>query len=188
MKTLLVFTLLALTNPDSVGMNDPAVNTISVEQVQESVFSIRYMKQNTSVVKVSILNEFGELIFTERINISYFVRPYNLRDLPSGWYEVRIKDGVEEYVERVRAGNEASKPVVQVRKVDPSSLALTVTAKKESDITIEIYDRNNRKLQSVKEDNVRVLGRLLIMKAIEEGYILVRNNGMVVRHDFNLRY
>ena len=58
-----------------------------------STFRLLYKGAEQSDVKVLILNDENQIVFTEKIkNTDGFARPYNFSNLPEGHYSIQIKD------------------------------------------------------------------------------------------------
>ncbi len=58
-----------------------------------STFKLFYKGAQQSDVKVLILNDENQIVYSEKIkNTDGFARPYNFSNLPEGHYSIQIKD------------------------------------------------------------------------------------------------
>lgn len=124
---------------------------MSIESGEDAVYRLVYQSASEGIVNVSIYNERGTLLLTDRIrNVTRFSRPYNFRELPSGVYTIQITDASGTTTKTVQHG-EASFPTAhQELKVNINALAestryeLSVLGDRSESVTVTIYDdRNN---------------------------------------------
>lgn len=136
--------LLGLTGVSSVVLADGVVNAdldpqVRVIQTGELV-KVIYVSSEKSDVRISMIDEQGVTIFTEKIkNKEAFIRPYNLSNLEEGIYQIEITDDDETLV-----GQIACVPVEPGSPADASESEFVAHVSK-----IEKPDRKERYLLSV---------------------------------------
>lgn len=95
MKTISTFISLVLISLSSFA-------SVSVSSEKDGVFSIQYKNSEKNNVRVSILNDKKEIIFTEEFrNVTSFKRPYNFSQLAEGEYTIVIEDKNGKQTEKI---------------------------------------------------------------------------------------
>jgi hypothetical protein len=92
-------------------------------------------------VKVSILNESGDVVFSEVVKkTDGFVRPYNIASIPSGNYTIEVSDHTTNYSENVVIGKARKPELANIFRVggEDGKYLLTVPAKEAKDINVRI--------------------------------------------------
>jgi len=139
MKKLFAVVLFALVSATTFAAGEGDVKVTS----DSSVFKVYYTKPLQTKVNIKIVNEMGDVVFTEVIKkgTKGFVRPYNLSELPKGVYTCYVEDGLEtstfqfNYVEQSKGSN----MMALVNKLDNERIFMALANEKKSDVTIKIY-------------------------------------------------
>lgn len=98
--------LLVLTGVRSVLLAGGAINAAEDPQVKVvqtgELVKVIFVNSEVSDVRISMMDEQGERIFSERIkNQESFIRPYNLSNLEEGIYQIEIQHGNETLVGQI---------------------------------------------------------------------------------------
>ena len=152
---LMVLSLPGFANDCEDGNPVGAKAQMSIEKSgEDAVYRLVYQSNNQEVVSVSIYNERGHLLLTDRIrNVSGFARPYNFRELPGGEYTIQITDASGTTTKTVQHGGESlrqetagrpSEPKVNVNALAESTkYELSVLGDRSEVVTVTIYDAQN---------------------------------------------
>ena len=92
-------------------------------------------------VKVSILNESGDIVFSEVLRkTDGFVRPYNISSIPEGEYTVEVSDHSNSYSEKVLIGHDRKPELASLFRVggEEGKYLLRIPAKEAKDISVRI--------------------------------------------------
>jgi hypothetical protein len=155
-KSISILTLLLIAGSITfVNAFDDPRSTSGVLK-QGSTVKVLYKASELSDVKIFILNEHDQIVFTEKIkNTDGFSRPYNLSNLPQGNYKIKLLDNGGTHVEHI---SHIIKPVKRSRvtyvarvKGSADSFILSVPNKGNDDISITIYNADDAILYSGKE-------------------------------------
>lgn len=156
MKTISTFFTLLL-----VSITSFAIPTISVKQANKtSVFNIQYKNTEKGTVRVSILNQSNESIFTETLyNVASFVRPYNFSKLAQGVYTIVIEDKNGKQEEKIKYELNKLVSYVRVSQVPnkENKYWLNVANNGTETLTVYIYSKEGKRLH---EQTVEVTGTL----------------------------
>lgn len=143
------------------GTDDPSKAGSSVVVLNSNgsnMVKVFYKAPRLGNVKISILNDQHELIFSETLRkMDGFMRPYNFDALPEGAYTIQIEDVFGKQVEKLNYHSVKSEKFVRLVKLPGQEVkyALTGRSQKEDDIHVRIYDASN---QLVFEENRKVVG------------------------------
>lgn len=128
-----------------------------------SVFKLYYKGEKKGLVKVSIQNEQGKIVFSESINSKNgFVRPYNFSELGVGAYTIFIEDaqGIQKQQVTYAAGK-IEKYINLIKLDEEGKYLLSVKSKSSDRINVSVYDEFNKLIHSqdkmVKNDFAEVL-------------------------------
>ena len=155
-KSISILTLLLIAGSISfVNAFDDPRSTSGVLK-QGSTVKVLYKASELSDVKIYILNEQDQIVYTEKIkNTDGFVRPYNLSNLPQGNYKIKLLDNSGSHVQQII---HSLKPVKQSRITyvarvagSTDSFILSVPNKGQDDISITIYNAEDAVLYSGQE-------------------------------------
>ena len=143
------------------GTDDPSSGSSSVVVVNangSNLFKVFYKANRFGNVKVSILNQNQDIVFSETLRkINGFMRPYNFDGLPKGTYTIQVEDAFGKRLEKVNYSTYQSKVFVHLAKLagDENKYALTGRAFKPDEIQVRIYDAYH---QLVFEESRKVAG------------------------------
>lgn len=114
---------------------------------ENGLFKVYYKATEAANVKVTILNDENQEVFTETIRkVNGFVRPYNFQNLKEGEYTIRIDDGTQSQAEKVVYQSGKLEKLIQVRKMtsDEGKYLLTASGQGNEQITVNIYDSTDK--------------------------------------------
>jgi hypothetical protein len=163
MKKIIVLTVSVLfcTLVFANGTDDPSVGSSSVVVLNangSNLFKVFYKANRFGKVKVSILDQDQQVVFSETLRkINGFMRPYNFDGLQEGVYTILIEDMFGTRSEKVNYTVIRSKTFVRLVKLtgEGNKYALTGRAFKEDEIRVRIYDAAN---EMVFEKGYKVAG------------------------------
>jgi hypothetical protein len=163
MKKIIVLTLSVLCSAlvFANGTDDPskvASSVVVLNSNGSNLVKVFYKSPQLGNVKISILNEQQELIFSETLRkMDGFMRPYNFDALPEGTYMIQIEDVYGKQVEKLNYHTGKTEKFVHLAKLlgQKGKYVLTGLSQQEDEIQVRIYDANN---QLVFEENRKVTG------------------------------
>ena len=118
-------------------------STVVVTNNGSSVFKLYYKAIASGKVKVSILDQDRNPVFSETISKSNgFARPYNFSGLSEGDYTIEVEDTSGKMVEKVSYGSDKAEKLVKVTKVagNEGKYLLTASSRKADFIGVKIFD------------------------------------------------
>jgi hypothetical protein len=140
MKAKLVVFLLALVLCFAANASAPASLTITPD-TQGGVFNVLYKTAMSGKVKISILDNHNEVVFTEVLNnVASFKRPYNFNELTAGEYTIVVENKNGRYEEKVNHLQNPVKTFLKVGKISDTRYTVNVTSTGTEDVTLRIYD------------------------------------------------
>ncbi len=120
-------------------------------------FRVIYKSEKEGDVKVSILNDQNQVVFSEKLTkTDGFSRPYNFSSLKEGDYTIAIEDQSKKQLEKISYRTAKTSKLLNVLKVssDEGKFLVTAAGTGEENITINIYDGTHtlvhRSTQSTK--------------------------------------
>lgn len=154
-KTLSFLTaLLVVTSTAFATTPDEPASGISVLRRGELI-KLLYKGEKQSDVKVYILNQDNEVIFSEKIKATDgFIRPYNFSNLPEGNYSFELVDNAGRHeIEHVNYKLEPRKKVMHVVRVGGTTdkFVLSVPNSGQAMLSINIYDDRGRVMHTEHE-------------------------------------
>lgn len=154
-KTLsFIAALLIVTSSAFASAPDEPISGISVLRKGELI-KLLYKGEKYTDVKVNILNQENEVIFSEKIKgTEGFIRPYNFSNLPHGNYSFELIDNLgHREIKHVDYRLEARKRVMHVVKVAGTTgkFVVSVPNTGASQLSINIYDDHGRIMHAEKE-------------------------------------
>ena len=162
MKKIIVLTLgvLCSTLVFANGTVDAAVTSsvVVLNSNGSNMVKVFYKAPRMGKVKISILNEKRELIFSETWRkMGGFMRPYNFDGLPDGAYTFQIEDVFGKQVEKINYQAGKAEKFVHLAKLsgEENKFILTGLSQEEDEIQVRIYDADN---QLVFEETRKVAG------------------------------
>jgi hypothetical protein len=134
------------------GTDEPiAPSSVAVTNSSgSSLFKVYYSAYTEDDVTVSIFNQSGKLVFTEKLrNTDGFIRPYNFERLDEGDYTIEVENEEGKHVERVHySAGKIEKLINIVKLADEGKYLLTVASKGADNVTINIYNDQNELIHS----------------------------------------
>jgi hypothetical protein len=112
----------------------------------ESTFRVIYKSEKENDVKVSILDDRNQVVYSEKVNkTDGFSRPYNFTSLSEGDYTISIEDGSKKTIEKVSYRMPRTSKMLNVLKVagNEGKYVITAAGKGSEVITVSIYDGTN---------------------------------------------
>lgn len=154
-KTLSILAaLLVMTSTTFATAPDEPASRISVLKKGETI-KLLYKGEEQNDVKVIILNEKNDIVYTEKIKSTQgFIRPYNFSQLPQGNYSFELIDNKGRQVEQVKYQIDRENRVIHVSRVAGTSnkFVLSVPSKNPDKLSVTIYNALNGVLYSGTED------------------------------------
>jgi hypothetical protein len=163
----------------------PATNsTIVVTNLSGStLYKLHYQSTKTQNVKVSLLDEKGNMVFQEKIRkTDRFIRPYNFKDLERGEYTIQVEDENGKTFEKVNFNKTKIEKWVKVYKMtgQENRFSLIVSSAKKDNVTISIFDGENNLIHSQTQVVDGSFAQLYNVKGVESFSIEVTDsNGLV---------
>jgi hypothetical protein len=111
----------------------------------ESTFRVIYKSEKENDVKVSILNDKNQLVYSEQVNnTDGFSRPYNFGSLSEGEYTIAIEDDSKKTLEKVSYRMPKTSKMLNVLKAGEEGKYMITAAGKGSElISVTIYDASH---------------------------------------------
>lgn len=118
-----------------------------------SVFHLLYKANRQSDVRVSIIDDRKNLVYTEVLKrMDGFNRPYNLNGLPSGKYTFEVEDSSGISSKDVVIGGRKNELAFHVERVHGAEgKILLMVGKSSKGFSMHFEDKNGRKLYSERE-------------------------------------
>ena len=118
-----------------------------------STFRLFYKGAQQSDVKVLILNDENQIVYSEKIkNTDGFARPYNFSNLPEGHYSIQIKDNAGVRTETVNHQTEREEKTMHLLRLDGTGkYVLSVPSQGKQDLSITIFNDMNEVLYESDE-------------------------------------
>ena len=167
-KTLSFFAaLLLMTSTAFATTPDKPDAGISVLRKGELI-KLLYKGAKPTDVKVNILNQENQVIFTDKIKgTDGFIRPYNFSNLPQGSYSFELVDNLgNREIKHVDYKLESRKKVMHVVRVGGTTdkFVLSVPNSGESQLSINIYNENGRMIHTEREQIAGDFARVYSIK------------------------
>ena len=154
------------------------------------VFKVVYQMPQASTVKITILNDNDQEVFSEKIiSTGKFIRPYNLSHLPKGNYKICVDDQNGRHVETqcnteskeagvvgVAHENGLIAHVVRLKNVDNKFL-VSILQHGQADVEIHIYDQEQKLVYSEMQRLDGNFARVYALKNLDGATIGVVNQG-----------
>lgn len=157
-----------------------------IQNAENGLFKVYYKAAEAANVKVSILNDENQEVFTETIRkVNGFVRPYNFQNLKEGEYTIRIDDGTQSQAEKVVYQSGKLEKLIQVRKMksDEGKYLLTASGQGKEQITVNIYDSTDKiiytELQQINDTFAQVYNLSQVKGGI--AFEIIHANGTAQR-------
>jgi hypothetical protein len=144
---VLFCTLVFANGTDEPG---PSSSVAVTNSKGSSLFKLYYTAYMADDVTVTIYNQFGKLLFTEKMKkTDGFVRPYNFERLGEGDYTIEVENEEGRHIEKVHySAGKIDKLINIVKLADEGKYLLTVASKGADNVTINIYNEINQLIYS----------------------------------------
>lgn len=140
-----------------ISVSFASASSLEITPSSNAVYNVYYKGTETTVVKVTILDEKNNVVFTENIRSAGFKRPYNFRELPEGQYKVVVSGKEGEQVQTINHTKAtATKSIIRVTSLagNESRYMVTITNSASQNIAIRIYQGTGL----VHEEKIKVDG------------------------------
>jgi len=120
-----------------------------------STFRLLYKGMKQSDVKVLILNDANQIVFSEKIkSTDGFARPYNFSNLPEGHYSIQVKNGAITQTETVNYHiiKEEEKAMHLLRLPGSAKYVLSVPNNGSENLSVTIFNDLNQVLYRNSEN------------------------------------
>ncbi len=133
------------------AFDNPRITTAVIKN--GSTFKLLYKGAEQSDVKVLILNDENQIVFSEKIkNTDGFARPYNFSNLPEGHYSIQIKDNAGVRTETVSHQIKREEKTMHLLRLDGTGkYVLSVPSQGKQDLSIMIFNDLNEVLYQSEE-------------------------------------
>ncbi len=135
-----------------------------------STFKLLYKGASNTDVKILILNDDNEIVFSEKIkNEGGFLRPYNFTELPEGDYHFQLTDINGRQTEKVNYRKGSNSKVAHLLRVGGNNekFILSVPNKGTDILTVTIYDAENTVLYTEREKVTGDFGKVYTFKGLQ---------------------
>ena len=125
----------------AIAGNKPGAEAGVAVVNQGTTLKLYYKGSAETNVKVSIINESGDIVYSEVLkNVDGFVRPYNLASIPAGEYAIEVSDQYTVYKEKVTIGRQAKAELAKLYRVsgEEGKYLLTIPSREAKDISVRI--------------------------------------------------
>jgi hypothetical protein len=139
-KFVLVFAFVVLS---IASIAAPA--SVAVVSATENVFKVHYNSSQIGTVRVSIINDRSQLVYTEVIsNIASFVRPYNFSEMTEGEYTIVVEGNGVKQAEKVKYETAKVVSTAMVSEIEnqKNKYLLNVTNNGTQRVTVRIYSND----------------------------------------------
>lgn len=184
-KIFLIFVMLTIVSSVvfAGGIDNPkASSKMAIMQKDADHIQLFYKNSKQATVEVSIFDAENKLRFTEVIRRSSgFIRPYNLSSMEKGEYTVVVKDGTDQFSEKISTHvKEAAllSNVISMKKA--GSYLLTLADDKAQNFTITVTDKDNNVLLKRTENLDKQFSKIYTFPEKVEGlkFLVTTNNDL----------
>lgn len=150
MKKILsvVLVLIVIGQVNAMEVEPKSPQGISIIKKGELV-KLFYRGEQSGKVKVTILNEDGDVVFTETMqDTEQFMRPYNFKSLPYGEYTIELSDESGKRYKKVSHNFVKPSRAAHLTRLnqDENRYMLAVPNKGTDALTVRIYDERDQML------------------------------------------
>ena len=133
------------------AFDNPRITTAVIKN--GSTFKLFYKGVQQSDVKVLILNDENQIVYSEKINNTVgFARPYNFSNLPEGHYSIQVKDNAGVRTETVSHQIKREEKTMHLLRLDGTGkYVLSVPYQGKQDLSIAIFNDMNEVLYESDE-------------------------------------
>jgi hypothetical protein len=160
-----------------------ATSSFAVTRVAgSSLFKVHYSAYMPAQVKVSIFNESGSVIFSERIKkTDGFIRPYNFNGLEAGNYVIELDNGGNKFSEKVSYPGNRIEKFINIVKLEEGKFLLSAKVKEKDNINVSVYNKRNELVYSAARSIKGDFAQVLNLKKLSGFTIEVTDNNGIVK-------
>jgi hypothetical protein len=140
-KIFLMLTAALVVTFSAMASNKPGAESGVAVVNNGTTLKLYYKGLAEANVKVWILNENGDIVFSEMLKkTDGFVRPYNIASIPAGEYTIEVSDHTTNYSAKVIIGKEHKRELANLFRVrgEDGKYLLTVPTQEAKDINVRI--------------------------------------------------
>jgi hypothetical protein len=158
----LMLTAAVMVTFSAMASNKPGAESGVAVVNNGTTLKLYYKGLSEGKVKVSIVNESGDIVFTETLRkTDGFVRPYNISTIPQGEYTVEVSDNNTSYSEKVVIGKQPKTELANLVRVsgEDGKYLLTIPAKEAKDISVRIFSDDTMvydEVEAISADFARI--------------------------------
>ena len=116
---------------------------IRPDPVTKDLYRFTYLNDGTCYVKVEVIDAHEEKLLSEQIiQKKSFTKPYIFTDLDFGEYSFNVTAADGEYVTKIKRSNDVYM-VANIKKVDEDKAKVIVKGEFMSQVSLNIFDKNN---------------------------------------------
>lgn len=163
------------------GTDEPITSTSSVavtNSTGSSLFKLYYTAYREGDVRVSIMNQSGKIVFTEKLRkTDGFIRPYNFEGLAAGDYTIQIENADGKRVEKVHYNAGIIEKQIHIVKLpDEGKYLLSVASKGADQVNVNIYNVKDELIHSQVSFVNKQFAEVINLKGIHAFTIEVTDN------------
>jgi hypothetical protein len=179
-----ILAIISLTTTTFAFSSTPATMAI-VANESTGIYKVVYQGESTGKVKMTILNNREQVVFTEVITqVSAFIRPYNFSGMEAGEYTIVLEDKNGKQVEKISYKKNTVESTIHVARLasEEGKYVLSATNNGTENIQINIYDAKENVVYSKLE---KVTGKFALIYNLKEvkspsiRFEIVSSNGKV---------
>ena len=161
-KSFLILTAAVLVTFGAMAGNTPGTAAGVAVVNNGTTLKLYYKAASESNVKVSILNDEGQMVFSEVLkNVDGFIRPYNLASIAEGEYTIEVTDQYTTHSEKVMIGTRRKGELASLFRVqgEDGKYLLTVPSKEAKDISVRIFADDKmiyNQVEAISSDFARI--------------------------------
>jgi len=170
LSLVLFSTVMFANGTDDDKKSSASASGAAVIKNGETTFRVIYKSEKEADVRVSILNDKDELVYSEKVNnTDGFTRPYNFESLGEGDYTIAIEDGSKKQVEKISYRTPKVTKTLNVVKMSSEEGKYLVMAAGQGNelITISIYDGANNLVHKSFETTTGNFSKLFNLKSLK---------------------
>jgi hypothetical protein len=176
MKKMIVV-LLSLVVVGSVpSLGTPKEDTSKVSIIKHGeVFQVIYKSLQRSIVRVTISDEEGNRLFSEKIVGDSFARPYNFSQLPKGDYILCVEDEYRSQTETLCHHEKEWVANVSKMKASKNKFLVVVPKQPNSQMQVSVFDQNDQLVYREEANGKEDFAKVYNLEGLKGGYLQVLN-------------
>lgn len=166
---------------------EPNASSVAVTHANGSpVFKLYYTAIKSGDVSVSIFDQAGKCVFTEKIKKTKgFVRPYNFGNRLPGDYTIHVENGAEKLVEKVHYDAGKIEKLVSFVKIGKGKYLLSVKSNRADNVKVNIFNDEDKLINSHERFVDKEFAEVINLKNYEYFTIEVSDSkGLVKRLEY----